>query len=287
MLQPTTHDLPSMPCRFSQDIQLIDKDLPSAYADLSNQIYKLLAQLVLLYTAQKWLWISLPLCFLVVYCIQKLYLRTSRQLRFLDLEARGAVFSSSLELPEAVQQSINCLNHSLRPDFYLLSLQRWLDVVLDLLAAAIATVVVSAAVSLRDQTTGGQVGVALNILILANTTLLRLVESWTTLEISLGAVSRLMILESTTPSETQNEECWQPPSGWTSDGRIEFQNITASYGNNSPVSRDITLSIDIRIPYLTCNILILSESISLSSVTHLNREHRPISISGNYLLADD
>lgn len=130
---------------------------------------------------------------------------------------------------EAVLQNVSRLNDSLSPDFYLLSLQRWLNIVLDLMAAVIATLVVSTAVVLRDQTTGGQVGVALNILIVANTTLLRLVEYWTTLEISLGAVSRLKILENTLPSEDRGEERWKPPSGWPSKGRVEFKDVTASY----------------------------------------------------------
>lgn len=243
--------------RFSQDIQLIDKDLPSAFANLSTQTYKLLAQIVLLYTAQQWLWLSLPVCFLVVYGIQKVYLRTSRQLRFLDLESRGAVFSSFLESVEgletlrsfgrrreAVLANVSRLNNSLRPEFYLLSLQRWLNIVLDLMATAIATLVVSTAVVLKDQTTGGQVGLALNILIVANTTLLRLVESWTTLEISLGAVSRLKILVNTTPSEGQGEEYWERPSGWPSKGRVEFKDITASYSSDSVALRNISLSIN-------------------------------------------
>lgn len=33
----------------------------------------------------------------VVYVVQKVYLRTSRQLRFIELESRAAVFSSFLE----------------------------------------------------------------------------------------------------------------------------------------------------------------------------------------------
>jgi hypothetical protein len=40
---------------------------------------------------------SLPACMLLVYIIQKAYLRTSRQLRFLELEYRAEVFSDFLE----------------------------------------------------------------------------------------------------------------------------------------------------------------------------------------------
>jgi ATP-binding cassette subfamily C (CFTR/MRP) protein 1 len=101
--------------RFSQDIQLIDKQLPSALQSVVTrknriscskivlriltpaEIFKLFMQIILLFVAQKWLALSLPACMLVVYVVQKVYLRTSRQLRFLELEARAGVFSSFLE----------------------------------------------------------------------------------------------------------------------------------------------------------------------------------------------
>lgn len=101
--------------RFSQDIQLIDKQLPDAlqtivtrknrisYSNIvviiltAAEIFKLSMQIIVLFVAQKWLVVSLPVCMLVVYVVQKVYLCTSRQLRFLELEARAGIFSSFLE----------------------------------------------------------------------------------------------------------------------------------------------------------------------------------------------
>jgi ATP-binding cassette, subfamily C (CFTR/MRP), member 1 len=40
---------------------------------------------------------TLPVCVVAIYLVQKIYLRTSRQLRLLDLEAKSAVYSSFLE----------------------------------------------------------------------------------------------------------------------------------------------------------------------------------------------
>ena len=54
-------------------------------------------QTILLCIAEVQLVISLPICMVIVYAVQKLYLRTSRQLRLLELEARAYVFSSFLE----------------------------------------------------------------------------------------------------------------------------------------------------------------------------------------------
>lgn len=128
-----------------------------------------------------------------------------------------------------MQENTQCVDNSQRPELLLLCLQRWLNLVLDLLAAAIATSVIAMAVAFRGNISGAQVGIALNIMLVANTTLLKLVESWTTLEISLGAVARLRTLEKMTPIEGGMVANLDPPNSWPSRGHIEFKNVTASY----------------------------------------------------------
>lgn len=88
---------------------------------------------------------------------------------------------------------------------------------------------IALAVAFRGTTSGGAVGVALNVVIVANTTLLRLVESWTTLEISLGAVGRLRSMEKDTPSENLPWETERPEGTWPSSGAIEFNAVAATY----------------------------------------------------------
>jgi ATP-binding cassette, subfamily C (CFTR/MRP), member 1 len=60
-------------------------------------VCKLVIQVIVLCMAEKWLTMLFPVCMLVVYLVQEVYLRTSRQLRYLELEARASVFSSFLE----------------------------------------------------------------------------------------------------------------------------------------------------------------------------------------------
>jgi ATP-binding cassette subfamily C (CFTR/MRP) protein 1 len=122
------------------------------------------------------------------------------------------------------------LDHAQRPEYLLLCLQRWLNIVLDLLAAAVATSVVAIAVAYRDRVSGAQVGIALNIMLVANTTLLKLVENWTTLEISLGAIARLKSLEERTPAEGSEVGGLELEESWPERGEVELKNITASYG---------------------------------------------------------
>ncbi|KAM0171092.1 hypothetical protein ACHAPF_008462 [Botrytis cinerea] len=220
------------------------------------EIFKLLMQVILLFVAQKWLTVSLPACMLVVYVVQKVYLRTSRQLRFLELEARAGVFSSFLESVEGletirsfgwssavIEDNITSVDNAQRPEFLLLCLQRWLNIVLDLLAATVATSVIALAVVYRDRVSGAQVGIALNVMLVANTTLLKLVESWTTLEISLGAIARLRTLENMTPLEGGMAQTLEPVESWPSKGNVEFKNITASYLPGSTALKNLSLNI--------------------------------------------
>ncbi|AEO64833.1 uncharacterized protein THITE_2142635 [Thermothielavioides terrestris NRRL 8126] len=244
--------------RFTQDIQLIDKQIPSALANLGNQIFKLLMQVILLCMAQHRLALSLPPCAGLVYFIQQVYLRTSRQLRFLELESHAAVFSSFLEsvegletirafgwLGEATDLAATRLEDSQRPEFLLMCLQRWLNLVLDIIAAAVAIGMIAIAVTFRGQISGGQVGVALNIMLVANTTLLRLVESWTNLEVCLGAVARLRALETVTPSESdKNATTFAAPRGWPTHGRVEFRAVTAAYHDEAVALRHLSLTIN-------------------------------------------
>ncbi|KAK8149644.1 hypothetical protein G3M48_006221 [Beauveria asiatica] len=241
--------------RFSQDVQLIDKQLPSAMQTVITQFSKLLMQAIVLCMAELRLSISLPLCIAIVLVIQKLYLRTSRQLRFLELESRAQVFSNFLESIEGLETirafnwsnamaraNIDCVERSQRPELLLMSLQRWLNLVLDLLVAAIAVGVVALAVQFRASITGAQVGIALSIMLVANKTLLKLVDSWTTMETSLGAISRVKTLEEMTPLEDWLSGDLQPIN-WPSQGRIEFTGVNASYNSESLALRNIDLRI--------------------------------------------
>lgn len=132
-------------------------------------------------------------------------------------------------LREATEQNATRLEDQQRAEFLLLCLQRWLNLVLDMITAAVAIGVIATAVVFRGQVGGGQVGAALNLILVANTTLLRLVESWTNLEVSLGAVARLKALETTTPSEVDKDAIFEPASGWPPQGRVEFKGVTAAY----------------------------------------------------------
>ncbi|PQK09527.1 hypothetical protein BB8028_0001g15970 [Beauveria bassiana] len=170
--------------RFSSDIRMIDRSLPFALFQVFQAIFLLLSQCILLCIVQPFIIITLPFTILAVYLIQRVYLTTSRQLRAIDLEARALVNSSFLETLEGVatirafgwQQAFSrdnaqTLDLSLRPDYMLTCVQRWLDLVLDLIVPGLAICIIGLGVVLKGTTTGATRGKSSLLL-----TLLRLVE---------------------------------------------------------------------------------------------------------------
>ncbi len=100
---------------------------------------------------------------------------------------------------------------------------------LDLVVAAIAVTVIAIALFLKANTSGAAVGVVLNIILVTNTTLLRLVESWASFEISLGAIERLKTTDDEIQKEDQPREDQVPESSWPQRGEIVIDHVTASY----------------------------------------------------------
>jgi ABC-type multidrug transport system fused ATPase/permease subunit len=187
---------------------------------------------------------TLPLCIGIVYLIQKSYLRTSRQLRLLDIEAKSPLFSQFLEalagLPtirafgwqkEYLTESKRVLEISQRPYYLLYCVQRWLGLVLDLTVAGIAVVLIVVSVETRHGIDSGLIGLALVNIVSFSTNLKFLITNWTLLETSIGAISRVRSFEADTESENhplQDHE-HDPPQDWPKVGEIHFNNISAHF----------------------------------------------------------
>lgn len=184
------------------------------------------------------------LCFL--YLLQKVYLRTSRQMRYLDLEAKGPLYTSFVETLEGLATiralgwesrfmtlSNQRLDTSQRPYYLMFCIQRWLTVVLQLLIAGMAVIVVGLAVSLRKTTSGGNLGIALTSILTFNTNVQFLLTWWTALETSLGAIARTKNFAEQTPREDKPGEDFVPSEDWPFKGDIEFRDVSASYGYRS------------------------------------------------------
>jgi ABC-type multidrug transport system fused ATPase/permease subunit len=194
--------------------------------------------------------ISFPLILLALYFVQKYYLRTSRQLRLMDLETKAplyTLFEESLSGLATIrsfgwQDALEDKNHTLldrsqRPFYLLYAVQRWLTLVLDLIVAAVAVLLVVLVVELRGTVSAGGIGLALLGVIQFSQNIKLLVTFWTNLETHIGSVARIRSFTQTAIPEDQPGENREPPPDWPSTGAIEFENLSAAYRCVSPASR--------------------------------------------------
>ncbi|KAF2488718.1 putative multidrug resistance protein [Lophium mytilinum] len=241
--------------RFSQDIGLIDRVLPLSAARVALS-FVIIAQAALIAQGSSYMGITLPFICLATYLLQKVYLLTSRQLRFLDLEARSPVYTHFLECLEglstirafgwanaAQEIMMKRLDISQRPYYLMFCLQRWLALILDLMIAVIGVIVIALAVRVPGTSSGAAIGIALNNVLGFNQSLRLLIDSWTQFETSLGAIARVKNFEAEVLPEDRPEEIAEVPASWPESGAIDFENVSASYGPAAPALNSISLSI--------------------------------------------
>ncbi|KAI4728374.1 putative multidrug resistance protein [Aureobasidium sp. EXF-10728] len=243
--------------RFSQDMTIIDTALPIALLQLSGVMSEIVWQGALICYGAYYLVAFIPFIGAVLYAIQKFYLRTSRQLRLLDLEMKSPLFTHFSETQEGLvtirafqwQSSfyagfIRKLDASQRPYYLLYMIQQWLGLYLALVVAGIAIVLVTFATQFRHQSSGGQIGVALISVMGFSSSLAALISHWTTLETSIGAVARLRQLEIEVKPEDLPSECEVPSASWPEAGAVTYEGVCAGYGDGKPdILHDISLVI--------------------------------------------
>ncbi|KAI9736588.1 MAG: hypothetical protein M1818_006099 [Claussenomyces sp. TS43310] len=247
-------DIGSITTRFSQDIQLIDSQLPLALMCVGSYLFICIAQATLIASASYWIALSYPPLLALYYGVQKYYLRTSRQLRILDLELKAPLYTQFLETLGGLttirafkwEKDSICLNHKLvdqsqKPFYLLLMIQRWLTLVLDLSSMVLAIIVTTVAVQTRNTVSVGFTGVSL-VQIISLTNYLRMMLSfWAQLETSIGAVARVKHFEAKTASENLPEENVEPAADWPNEGSIKIDGLSASYGTDENVNEDKAL----------------------------------------------
>lgn len=93
---------------------------------------------------------TMPAVILSVWILQKFYLRTSRQIRLLDLEAKSPLYSHFLESLNGLvtirafgwaesfqEKNLDLLDASQKPYYLMFCIQRWLALVLDIIVSLV------------------------------------------------------------------------------------------------------------------------------------------------------
>ncbi|KUI55631.1 Multidrug resistance-associated protein 1 [Cytospora mali] len=211
---------------FSQDINLLDVSLPRA-----------------LIIGNPFVAIGYPLLVSVISTVAKVCLRTSRQLRLLELENKSPLYAQFHDTVRGVvsirafgwvgpytAQRHKSLDDSQRPVYLLEMIQVWLALVLKLIVAVVAVSATTLATQLSSfSERTGFVGAGLVSLMQFGNLLNGSVQSWIYLETSLGAVKRLRDFGEKTGTEGKVGEDLQPGESWPERGETVLEGVDASY----------------------------------------------------------
>lgn len=184
---------------------------------------------------------ALPVILIPVYLIQGFYIRTSCQIRQLDIQAKSPLYRHFDEIAQGLlhvrafgwtdaclSESLAALDESQKAFYYMYCIQLWLGLVLGLLSAILSGVLVVFALFLNNTSSGTAVGLAfLNLMVFADA-IEAFIKAFTIMETSIGALSRLREFMDTTPQE-RNQTPMELPQNWPT-GKIELKNVSAAYG---------------------------------------------------------
>ncbi|KAJ3497293.1 hypothetical protein NLG97_g2019 [Lecanicillium saksenae] len=247
-------DTGSVTNRFSQDMDLIDMTLPTNAITFTTAAAACIVQLVIICVVGKYLAVTIPALVFILFAIQRYYLRTSRQLRLMDIEAKAPIYKLFIETIEGVatiralgwgsafhDRLYAVLNTSQKPLYMLAAIQQWLALVLELIVGGMAVVIVASATATTNTITAGDLGVALVLVLQFSSLLTQCIQSWTRLETSIGAVARVQEFINSTPSEQPGSTTL--PKDFPERGAIHCEKLTASYSSDSgPVLKQVELS---------------------------------------------
>ncbi|KAI8315264.1 ABC transporter [Colletotrichum sp. SAR11_59] len=242
--------------RFSEDMQLLDMDLPSNLLNYTSTGVTILAKVIILVVFSQYLGATLPFLCAILFLLQRFYLQTSRQVRLLGIEAKAPLYTHFSESVTGVatirafgwqeqyqERNYKHVDESQRPSYTQGCIQAWLTFVLNLIVAVLAVILVVIVVTWHHKFSAGSVGVSLVMIIGFSEVLARLIQSWTKLESSIGAVARVRRFVSDTETESAAGR-WTPPVNWPQTGAVTFSDVVASYGSDaSPVLKKLSLAI--------------------------------------------
>jgi ATP-binding cassette subfamily C (CFTR/MRP) protein 1 len=210
-------------------------------AQISLGVFQCLMNAILICLGSSYVAAIIPGTLFVLYWIQKFYLRTSRQIRLLDLETKTPLYQQFTETLEGVETirafgwqktfeevAREKLDMSQRPFYLMWCIQRWLNLVLDMLVACLAVLLVGLALCLPGSSSAGALGVALTSLLAFNQSLKSLITAWTQAETSIGSVARTQTFEKDTPTEISPDENLDPGKEWPV-GNVEVTNMSLQY----------------------------------------------------------
>ncbi|RSL98853.1 hypothetical protein CEP52_010121 [Fusarium oligoseptatum] len=252
----TTTDSGIVTNLFSQDMTLLDNDLPLALTNFTLDLADSMGMAAVIASASPYLAAGYPFLFIILYFVQKVFiceLHDRFDFWILRPRVRYSKSSTSVQHHRLTHESTHFIdtikgvatirafgwqdldishnNHLLdtsqRPAYLLGAIQQWLISTLHLVVTGLAVLLIALSTQMRSN--AGITGASLISLLSFSDSVTNLIRSYTLLETSLGAVARLRSFSENVKPEDQPGEDVEPPESWPQSGNIDINDVSASY----------------------------------------------------------
>lgn len=228
--------------RFTNDIEAVDLHLPQALQNLVTAIASSVGSMVVIGIASPYTLISLPILLPLIFMLQNFYLKTSFQLRSLQVASQapmlqmvGAILQGRVTIRAFNQEQYmarlmsDCINRGLKVGYLFRSVQVWVTLMLGLINGCLAIALAGLLIGL-----GGSNGIAwgglalLNVIRLGQDAML-LLTWWTRFESSMASMDRICDYTRRTPQEQVQFPEVHVGSAWPEGGRIQLRDLSLTY----------------------------------------------------------
>ncbi|XP_077499037.1 multidrug resistance-associated protein 1-like [Amblyomma americanum] len=227
--------------RFSKDLDQADMQIAIVVDSLLEMLTDVLGILLLITIYIPSFMVAVLPCSVIYFIVQKLFVRTFRQLQRLESVSRSPVFNCIAETVPGVQTirayavqrafialSDTLLERWISSAFHLMAAERWLTVRLNFLGTAVSLFTACLLVHGRDVFGPAAYGLTLLYALKVTDALNYLVRFMAELENSLIAVERLHEYTKT-PTEAPWRVSPAPSPDWPQHGAINFVNFSTRY----------------------------------------------------------
>ena len=228
--------------RFSGEMKLLGHEAPLLFQKMTYTLFLSIVDTVIIAGGSIYGWWIVPLVVPSLSVVLWFYLRTSRQLRALDTQARVPLFNalgetvSGLEHirafgweERAFERSLAALDESQKMYFYMQCIRRWINLVLDVKVFIIATVLTALSVAWEDASTPPSLGLALMSTLSYSPLMQDLVKDGTNLDTAMRAVARFEDFVENADIERDSETLLATPDQWPNQGMVELRSVSAWY----------------------------------------------------------
>lgn len=141
--------------RFSQDMTLVDQQMPMAFFETTLNVTVFIVTAAIIASGAPYVAVFMPVTAVLLYVFQRFYIRTSQQMRHLELESKSPLYAHFTETLNGVvtirafgwqdkflKDNLDLLDLSQKPYYYLFCIQKWLNLCMGLYVTGVSVLLV-------------------------------------------------------------------------------------------------------------------------------------------------